>query len=85
MATTPGGTARPSAFGSLEIDDELEFRRQHDGQITRPLTFENPANVNAGLAIRICSTGSITNEAASFNNLAICVERWHRVVCSQCD
>jgi hypothetical protein len=34
-------------LGCLQVDDELELHRPQDGQVGRPLAFENAAGVNA--------------------------------------
>jgi hypothetical protein len=49
MASSVGGTVKPSAFRGLEIDDELELGRLHHWQTGRLLSFENSADTGASL------------------------------------
>jgi hypothetical protein len=40
-------------LGGLEIDDQLDFRRLHDRQVSGLLALENPAGVDASEAVVI--------------------------------
>src|SRR3974390_158662 len=44
-----GGEREPDCFGSLEINDHLEFARLDDRQIGGGLAFENPSRHNCQL------------------------------------
>src|SRR5262249_61964724 len=54
---------------SLDVDDQLDFRRLDHGQIGRLLAFENPAGVAAALAISLSKTDSVPHEAPSHATL----------------
>src|SRR4051812_37213896 len=41
-------------LGGLEINHQLEFGRLHDWQVGGLLSFENTANIDAGLTERVC-------------------------------
>jgi hypothetical protein len=41
----------PERFGGLEVDHQLELGRLENRQIGRLLALENPADIDAGLAI----------------------------------
>ena len=43
-------------FCGREVDDELEFSREQNRQVSWPRTLENPANVYAGVSIRVFIT-----------------------------
>jgi hypothetical protein len=45
---------KPERLGSLEIDDQLDFRGLLDRQIDRLLTLENPAGVDADRTLIAC-------------------------------
>jgi hypothetical protein len=46
-----GGASRPHQLCRLQVDDELEFAGLHDGEVSRSLTPEDAADVDADLAI----------------------------------
>src|SRR5260370_12827161 len=52
----------------LEIDDQLELGRLHDGQIGRLGALENPTDVDAGLTISVGEVGRVAHEAPSTPN-----------------
>src|SRR5215470_2886098 len=49
----------------LEIDDEIELGGLHHRQIGRLRTFENPADVDAGLAIGVRKVRSIAHQTTA--------------------
>ena len=51
-------------LGSLEIEHELELCRLHDRKVGRLLALENPAGVDAGLAIGVGQARPVTHQAA---------------------
>src|ERR1700730_7496801 len=55
--------------GSLEIDRQLDFRGLHDRQVGCPLALENPAGVDADLAMPIRLAGSVAHQATSGGKL----------------
>ena len=72
-------SARPSSgsrdgeaerLGGLEVDDQLDFGRLLDRQIGGLLALENPAGVDAGLAIGIGNARSVAHQAAGRGELA---------------
>src|ERR1700730_4451501 len=71
--------SEPEGHRSLEVYDQLDFRRLHDRQVGRLLAFENPTRVDAGLAIRIGNTASVTHQAAAGGKLAELVDCGHRI------
>src|SRR5262249_61922504 len=70
-------------FGSLHVDDQLEFGRLQDRQIGRLLALENPAGEDADLAVRIRPSGAIANQTTGRDGLAPFVDRWNRIVFCQ--
>src|SRR4029453_8673614 len=64
------GDREPKRLGSSEIDDLLEFGWLLDRHVAGLLAPENPGNVNAGTAIRVCLARSIAQKAASRDKLA---------------
>jgi hypothetical protein len=69
----------------LEVDQEVEFCRQHHRQFRRLLALYNPAGVVARLAVGIASAGAVAHEAAGFDLLAIGEDRWQSVAGQQDD
>src|SRR5262249_58524564 len=57
-------------FGSLEIDNQLDFDRLLDRQVRGLLATENFASVEAQLAVRICETGSVAHQTAGHDEVA---------------
>ena len=64
------GDREPERLGSSEIDDQLELGWLLDRHVAGLLAPENPGNVNAGTAIRVCLARSIAQKAASRDILA---------------
>ena len=68
----------------LEIDDQLDFRGLLDRQVGCLLPLENPAGVDADLTVCVRATASVANQATSCGELAIHVDRGHRVADRKC-
>src|SRR5207248_2798553 len=66
---------------SFEVYDDVEFRRQHDRQISSLFTLDDSADIVAGLPIRIRSAGAVADEAPRFRVLAISENRRRAVAC----
>src|SRR5262245_44935871 len=49
----PWREAEAECPGGVEVDHELELGRLHDRQVGGLLAFENPAGIDAGLALRV--------------------------------
>ena len=49
----------PERLGGLEIDDEVELGRLHDGEVGGLRAVENTAGVDADLPIEVCDAGAI--------------------------
>ena len=65
-ASSVGGTSRPSILGGLDVDDQLELGRLHDRQVSRLLTLEDTAGIDADLTPRIRNVGSVAYQSAGF-------------------
>src|SRR5262249_49798024 len=63
----------------LEIDDEIELGGLHHRQIGRLRTFENPADVDAGLAIGVRKVRSIAHQTTACGVLPQIVDRGNRI------
>src|SRR5437773_8635003 len=61
-------------FGGLEIDHKVEPGRLDDRQICWLFALENPARINACLAIFVRRTGSVAHETASGDELTIMID-----------
>src|SRR6516165_10228820 len=70
-------------LGGVEVDHELELGRLHDRQVGGLLALENPAGVNAGLAICVAKVRSVAHQAADLGSLAPGIDRRHPVVSRQ--
>src|SRR5437870_3186997 len=70
----------PSGF---EIDDQLYFRGLQDRQVGRLLALENPASVDADLAISVGYACGVVHEPAGGSGLANRVHGRHRVACGR--
>jgi hypothetical protein len=55
------GTESPERLCGLEVDDQLDFHRLLNRQVTRFGTFENSPRVGANLPIGISKVGSIAH------------------------
>src|SRR5260370_16341706 len=50
-------------FGGLDVDGQLDFRGLLDRKVSRLLTLENAASINAGEVLRFFGVRSIAHEA----------------------
>ena len=57
--------------GGLGVDDQLELGRLHDRQVCRFRAFEDAADIDADVALRIPYVGSVAHQPASFGNVAV--------------
>ena len=62
----PWREAEPECLGRVEVNHELELGSLHDRQVNGLLTFENPTDVDADLAMRIGNARAVTHQAADF-------------------
>src|SRR6266851_562655 len=69
----------------LEVDDQLELGRLHDGQVGRLLALEHPARVDAGLPIGIEQARSVAHQAAGVDVPPPWVDGGYRMTCRQND
>ena len=70
-------------LGGLEIDDQLGIGGLLDRRVSRILAPENAARANAGEAISVRDTGSVTHEAASRYGFAPWVYGRNRVAAAK--
>ena len=56
-------------LGSIEVDDQLDFHRLLNRQVSRFGAVENPAGIDGGLAICIGKTGAVAHQAAGRSEL----------------
>src|ERR1700722_20553376 len=74
---------KPQRFGGLEVDYHFEFRRLHDWQVGGLLAFENPAGVDAGLAISVSDACAVTYQYSRGDMLAPRRYRGHCIASGQ--
>ena len=67
--------SRPSAFGGLEVDDKLELGRLHDRQVGRFSAFENAANIDANLTLRVQVARPIADQSSDIDVEAPRIDR----------
>src|SRR5262245_50986603 len=72
-------------FCGLEINDQLEFRRSLDRQVSRLFAFENPAGVSTSEAICIRLAWPITCQSTDVCKLAHKMDCRNRKTCRQPD
>ena len=73
------GTVRPSALAVLRLMISSTFVACCDRQVGWLLALENAAGVDAGLTVRVRNTAAVAHQAAGRGELAILVDRRHRV------
>src|SRR5262245_36713664 len=56
--------------GRLQVDDELEFGRLHDWQVSGLRAIEDAAGIVADLTKPVQNIGSIAHQPTDFDNLA---------------
>src|SRR6202011_179735 len=69
----------------FHVDDQLDVHRLLDWEVGRLFTIENPARVDAHLAIGIPQTGSVAHKTARGSVIAECINRGDRMVRRQRD
>ena len=57
-------------LGSHEIDDQFDLGGELDREVGRLFSFEDAADVIAGMAARFKTFGSVTGQAASIGKIA---------------
>src|SRR6266498_1371608 len=67
------------SLGSLEVYDQLDFRRLHDRQVGRLLALENFPSVDPDQTVIVRFTASVADEAACPDERVILVNRGHGV------
>src|SRR5713226_8368063 len=67
-------------LGGAHVDGQLDLHRQLDWEVGRLFTIENPARVDANLAIGIPQTGSVARKTARGSVIAECINRGDRMV-----
>src|SRR5262249_23039338 len=72
-------------LGCLEIDDQLDFHRLPDRQVSGANPFEYAAGIKAKLATGLSSVAAVAQQAASKRVFAPRVNRRDRVTLSQSD
>ena len=85
-------SARPTAkrdskaerLGGLEVEEQFDFRDLLDRQFARLCAFENPAGIDADLAICVRTTASVAHQTAGCGELAILEDCRHSVTERQC-
>ena len=66
-------------LGGLEVDDQLDFRRLLDRQVTRLGTLQDAAGVNAGLSKHLLEVGRVADQPAGLGVLACAVNGRQRI------
>jgi hypothetical protein len=66
-------------LGGLEVDDQLDFRRLHNRQVSRLFALENSAGVGADQMVGFSFVATVAQQAASLDEWAILVDRGQRV------
>src|SRR5262249_3842491 len=67
----------------LEVDDQLDFRGLLHRQVARVVAGQDPFDVDAGRTVRIREAAAVAHQAAGRGELAILVDRRHRVAVRQ--
>ncbi len=66
-------------LGGLEVDDELKFSQLHHRQVSGLLALQNPASVDASLAIAMADLGAVAHQAASQRVFTLLIDGRNRV------
>ena len=77
--------AKAEYLGGVEVDDELELARLHNRQVGRLLALENPADIDAGLPMRVRNVRSVAHQTTGFGKLSQGIKRRHPMVGGQRD
>src|SRR5262245_35332761 len=78
-----GWNVEAECRGSIEVDYKVKLGRQHDRYVRGVLTFENPAGIDADLAMRISNVWSVAHQTANFGRFAKGIDCRHFVVSRQ--
>ena len=70
VASSVGGTVRPSILAVLRVDDQLELGRLHDRQVRGLGALEDAAAIDADLTTRIRQARSVAHQPAGFGILS---------------
>ncbi len=68
----------------LQIDVEPDFGGLLDRQVARFFALENPAGINARQAVCLPKVRSVAQQTSGHGEVAVLVDRWHRVAERQC-
>jgi len=68
---------QPERHGGFEIDGQLDFGHLLDRQSGRFLAFENTADIDAGLRVRLRKTAAVAHQPAGRREIPNLVHRWH--------
>src|SRR6516162_3319621 len=79
------GYGKAERLGGLEVDDELEFGRQHHRQVGRLLALEDSAGILTNLTVRPRDARAITNQPTDLDKFAPSVGRRQRMTFGKCD
>ena len=66
VASSVGGTFETKDAGGRNVDHKVELGRLHDRQVGWLRAFEDTADVNAGLMMRLWQARPITHQPADF-------------------
>src|SRR5574341_1637802 len=70
------GDRQAERLGSLEVNDQLEFRRLLHGQVSGLGTLENLVHVGSGASEQVGVDRAVGHQAASLRILSQRVHRW---------
>ena len=76
---------KAETFRGLEIDHELKFGRLEKRQVSRLIAFQNPADINTGLAVLIGRARTVAHQSSGGRIFAATVHRWNLVSRGQGD
>ncbi len=85
MASSDGGTVRPSMMGRSAVDDQRELRRLFDRDVGGLGALDDAAGIGADLAIGIRHACTIAHQPAGFGEIAHPICRGQRVARRQVD
>src|SRR5262245_1243377 len=72
-----GRNGEAKRLGGLEIDSQMEFGWLNNRQVAWFFALENPAGINADLAINIGDAYAVGHQAAGCGKLAKCIACWN--------
>ena len=71
-------------LGGLEVQEQLNFRGLLYRQLARLFAFKDARGVDASETVSVDNAAAIARQAASGDELAVCIDRRHRVADGQC-